>query len=68
MKISARNVLTGRVIEVEEGLTTAKVKLDIGGGNTITSIITKESLLELDIKVGEEASAIIKSTDVIIGK
>lgn len=68
MKISARNVLTGRVIEVEEGVTTAKVKLDIGGGNTITSIITKESLLELDIKVGEEASAIIKSTDVIIGK
>lgn len=45
-----------------------KLKLDIGGGNIITSIITKESVEEHDIKIGDEVSAIIKSTEVIIGK
>lgn len=68
MKLSARNNLKGKVVAVEEGLITAKVKLDLGNGNTITSIISKDAIAELDIKVGDTAYAIIKSTEIIIGK
>ncbi|NJL09154.1 MAG: TOBE domain-containing protein [Methylacidiphilales bacterium] len=66
MKISARNVLKGKVIEVTKGATTAHVKLDIGG-NTITAAITNESVDELGIAVGKDAFAVIKSSDVMIG-
>lgn len=68
MKLSARNNLKGTVVAVEEGLITAKVKIDLGNGNTITSIISKDSIADLDIKVGDTAYAIIKSTEIIIAK
>lgn len=68
MKLSARNNLKGKVVEVEEGLITAKVRIDLGNGNTITSIISKDSIADLDIKVGDTAYAIIKSTEIIIAK
>jgi molybdopterin-binding protein len=68
MKLSARNNLKGTVVTVEEGLITAKVKIDLGNGNTITSIISKDSIADLDIKVGDTAYAIIKSTEIIIAK
>jgi len=67
MKLSARNKLKGTVIKVEEGLITAKVVLDLGNGNIISSIISKDSIAELDLKVGDTAFAVIKSTEVIIG-
>lgn len=67
MKLSARNNLKGKVTKVEEGLITAKVTLDLGNGNVITSIISKDSIAELSIKEGDTAYAIIKSTEVIIG-
>lgn len=68
MKLSARNNLKGKVVKVEEGLITAKVKIDLGNGNTITSIISKDAIADLDIKEGDTAYAIIKSTEIIIAK
>ena len=68
MKLSARNQIKGKVIDVETGAVMAKVKIDIGGGNTLTSLISKESVEDLALKKGDDITAIIKSTEVIIGK
>ena len=67
MKLSARNKLKGKITAIEEGLITAKVKIDLGNGNEITSIISKEAIAELNLKPGDEAFAIIKSTEVLVG-
>jgi molybdopterin-binding protein len=68
MKLSARNVLKGRVIEVKKGVTTAHVKIEIGRGAVITSSITMEAVNELKLKAGDKAAAIIKASDVMVGK
>lgn len=68
MKISARNQIKGKITAVETGAVMAKVKIDIGGGNTLTSLISKESVDDLALKAGDDITAIIKSTEVIIGK
>jgi molybdopterin-binding protein len=67
MKISARNVLKGKVKQVKRGVTTASVKIDIGGA-VVTSTITLEAVKELKLKPGDRAFAIIKASDVMIGK
>jgi molybdopterin-binding protein len=68
MKLSARNKLKGTVTLVEEGLITAKVRIDLGNGNVITSIISRDAVEDLGLKVGDTAYAVIKSTEVIVGK
>lgn len=68
MKLSARNVLAGKVVEVTRGPTSAKVKVDIGGGVVVTSSITTEAADDLALVAGDTVSAIIKSSDVVIGK
>jgi molybdopterin-binding protein len=68
MKLSARNVLPGKVVEVKKGATTAHIKIDIGACKMITSSITNEAVDDLGLKVGDQVSAIIKSSDVIVGK
>jgi molybdopterin-binding protein len=68
MKISARNQIRGKVVAVEKGQTTAHVRIDIGGGVVITSSITNEAVDELGLKAGDEAVAIIKASDVMVGK
>jgi molybdenum-pterin binding domain len=68
MKLSARNSIKGTVLEVTLGSVMAKVKVDIGNGNQINSIITIDSVQELGLKPGDEVYAIIKSTEVMIGK
>jgi molybdopterin-binding protein len=68
MKLSARNVLTGKVVDVKKGQTTAHVRIDIGGGSVITASITNEAVDDLALKVGDTASAIIKASDVLVGK
>jgi molybdopterin-binding protein len=68
MKLSTRNVIKGKVINVQEGMVAAKVKVDIGGGNTITSTITVEAVKELGLKVGDEVCALIKASSVMLGK
>jgi molybdopterin-binding protein len=65
MKISARNRLKGRIVEVKKGATTAHVRLDIGG-TIVTASITNEAVDELDLAVGKEAYAVVKASDVMI--
>lgn len=67
MKLSARNQLKGKIIKVDEGLITSKVMLDLGNGNVISAIISKDAIADLDLKPGDTAFAVIKSTEVIIG-
>lgn len=66
MKISARNVLKGKIVGVTKGATTAHVRIDLGG-SIITASITNEAVDELGLKEGMAASAVIKSSDVLIG-
>jgi len=68
MKLSTRNILKGNVVDVKEGMIMARVKVDIGGGNIITAIITDESLKELGVKVGEELAVLIKATSIMVAK
>jgi len=67
MKLSARNQLKGKIVEVVKGQTTAHVRIDIGGGTVITSSITNEAVDELKLKAGQPAVAVIKASDVMIG-
>jgi len=67
MKLSARNQLKGTVEAVEAGPITAKVKIKVGD-NVITSIVTAETVEELGLKKGDNVVAIIKSSEVMIGK
>jgi len=55
MKLSARNVLKGKISAVVKGVTTAHVKIDVGHGVVITSSITVEAAKELKLKKGDEA-------------
>jgi molybdopterin-binding protein len=66
MKVSARNVLKGRITEVKKGQTTTHVLIDIGG-KVITSSITNEAADELKLSAGQSASAVIKASDVMVG-
>jgi molybdopterin-binding protein len=68
MKLSARNQLTGKVLEVRKGTTTAHVRIAIGGGAVITASITNEAVDELDLKTGDDALAVIKASDVMVAK
>ncbi len=68
MKLSARNVFPGKVIEVKRGQTTAHVKIEIAPGMVITSSITVEAVDDLGLKLGDSAYAIIKASEVIVGK
>jgi molybdopterin-binding protein len=68
MKLSARNVLKGKVTAVVKGVTTAHVKIDVGHGIVITSSITVEAAKDLKLKKGDDAYAIIKASEVIVGK
>jgi molybdopterin-binding protein len=66
MKISARNVIKGTVTDVKKGAVAAQVKVDIGGGNTLTSMITADAVEDLGIVVGQEVSVLIKATEVMV--
>jgi molybdopterin-binding protein len=67
LKISARNTLKGRIVEVVEGATTSHVRIDIGGGTVVTASITNEAVAELKLEAGKHAYAVIKATDVMVG-
>jgi molybdopterin-binding protein len=68
MKLSARNVLKGRVVKVVRGQTTAHVKIDVGGGSVVTASVTVDAVDELGLKEGDAAYAVIKASDVIVAK
>ncbi len=65
MKISARNRLKGKIVEVKKGATTAHVRLDVGG-TVVTASITNEAVDELGLVAGKEAIAVVKASDVMI--
>jgi molybdopterin-binding protein len=67
MKISARNILKGKVRQIKPGAVNTEVVIELPGGSEIVSIITKESADKLGLAVGKEAYAIIKATNVMIG-
>ena len=68
MKISARNQFKGKVVDVMKGQTTAHVRIDLGNGMVITSSITNEAVDDLGLKVGDDAIAVVKASDVMIAK
>jgi len=67
VKLSARNVIKGTVTEVETGSVNCVVKIDIGGGQMLSSMITKDACDEMGVNVGSEVFAIIKASNVILG-
>lgn len=67
MKLSARNTLKGKVVEITKGAVNAIVRIDIGG-TVVTSSITNAAVEELALKPGDEAYAVIKASDVMIGR
>lgn len=67
MKLSARNVLKGTVTAIERGSVNAVVKVDIGGDQHISSMITLDALNDMGIKEGDQVFAIVKASNVIIG-
>ena len=67
-KLSARNQIKGKIVGVEKGMTTAHIRIDIGGGVILTSSITNEAVDELALKQGDDAWAEVKASDVMIGK
>jgi molybdopterin-binding protein len=67
MKLSARNQFKGTIADIQEGAVNAIVKIDIGGGNIVSSVITMSSVRELGLKVGGTAYAVIKASNVMVG-
>jgi len=68
MKISARNVLRGKVKSVTFGMVSAEVVVELSGGDEIVSVITKRSAEELGLAEGREVSVVIKATNVMIAQ
>ena len=67
MKISAKNQLPGRIVEIREGAVNGSVMIDIGGGTIVTASITMDSIRELGLSEGLEVYAVIKATSVMVG-
>ena len=66
MRLSTRNQLKGKIIEVQKGATTAHVRLEIAPGQIVTAAITNEAVEELGLKSGDTAIALIKASSVMI--
>ena len=67
MKLSARNILKGKVKKITEGMVNSEVVIELPGGQEIVAIVTKTSEQGLGLAVGKEAYAIVKATNVIVG-
>jgi molybdopterin-binding protein len=68
MKLSARNQLKGKIVDVGKGATTSHVRVDLGHGVIVTASITNEAVADLGLQKGDDAWAVIKASDVMIGK
>lgn len=66
-KISARNIMHGKIVKVIDGPVSAEVDIEIGGGNVVSAVITHGSAMKLGLKEGGKASAIFKASSVILG-
>ena len=65
MKISARNRLEGKIVEVTKGATTAHVRIDVNG-TIVTASVTNEAVDELGLEAGMNAYAVVKASDVMV--
>lgn len=65
MKLSARNILRGKIVDVVKGQTTAHVRIDVNG-TIVTSAITNEAVDDLGLKKGMDAAAVVKASDVMV--
>lgn len=68
MQLSGRNQLGGKIADIKLGTVMASVKIEITEPTTITAVITKESVEKLGLTEGDDVTAIIKSTEVMVGK
>lgn len=66
MRLSARNQLKGKIVEVTKGQTTSHIRIDIGGA-IVTASITNEAVEQLKLTTGQDAYAVIKASDVMVG-
>jgi molybdate transport system regulatory protein len=66
-KLSARNVLAGEVVHVQDGAVNSEVEIKLRGGTTVVASITKQSVIALGLKAGDLVSAIVKASNVMIG-
>ena len=66
MKLSARNQLSGTILEVSPGAVTTTVKVQLGGGDVVTASITKEAADDLGLAVGNAVTVVVKASDVIL--
>lgn len=67
MKVSARNQLKGTIISIQPGAVNGVVKVELPCGQVITSSISMEAMRDLDLRVGQPAYAVVKTSDVMIG-
>jgi molybdopterin-binding protein len=65
VKISARNILKGKIVEIDKGATTSHVRIDIGG-SIVTASITNEAVDDLKLEKGKQAYAVVKASDVMV--
>ncbi|MGZ6346513.1 MAG: TOBE domain-containing protein [Anaerolineales bacterium] len=66
MKLSARNILKGKVMKIVKGAVNAEVTIQLPGGEQLVSIITNSSVVSLGLKEGKEAYAVIKASSVMV--
>jgi len=67
MKLSARNVLKGKIVSIKSGPVSTIVEIEVAKGVILSSVITSPSAKSLKLKKGKEAYAIVKSSNVIVG-
>jgi molybdopterin-binding protein len=67
VKLSARNQFTATITQIAPGAVNGIIKVDIGGGNIVTSSITEEAIADLGLALGEKVTVVIKASDVLIG-
>ena len=65
MKVSARNILNGKIVEINKGATTSHLRIDIGG-SIVTASITNEAVEDLKLEKGKQANAVVKASDVMV--
>jgi molybdopterin-binding protein len=68
MKLSARNQLKGKILEVVKGATTAHVKIELPGGAVVTASITNDAVADLALAKSDQVMAVIKASDVMVAK
>ncbi|OFW56324.1 MAG: transporter [Candidatus Solincola sediminis] len=67
MKLSARNMLKGKVKSVSHGAVNSEVTVELTGGDQVVSVITKSSAESLGLSEGKDVYVVIKATNVMIG-